>query len=760
MLINNNTHKLKDLVLKHMESKYYRPSRLGRLATIFEKEGFKFKDIRRATSILEAENSIIKNKMGDFVVLKVLKTGTGKISIHKKGFGFITPDLEDENNSSDYFVASDFAKGAYNGDRVEYQTFVSFYQKDKIDARVIAITERANNIVVGLVYKKEGQVILQSDDNKFMPQFKILNPEKVVDGNKVTCEIIKYLENGTVQVKIKEVLGHKNDPGVDILSQIYRHNIRMQFNDATMADATELAQEPKAENQPKSRRDLTKEILVTIDGKDSKDLDDAVSIIKLDNGNFELGVHIADVSHYVTEDSNLDKEALKRGNSTYLVDRVVPMLPAILSNGICSLNPSVIRLTISCKMEIDSKGKIVNYDIFPAFIKTTKRLNYDDVNAIFNKTASEETLTDHKKVLPTLKLALELSNILTKKRHDNGTLDFDLQEAKIKVDKFGNPVEIKAYPRDKAEQLIENLMVSANETIAHAINVKKLPFIYRIHEKPTPQKIIDFVKMVKFFGINTKTLSQKPTSGELQDLVDNFPEGPIAHIVKILLLRTMQKAKYSEKPVGHYGLALKDYTHFTSPIRRYSDLIVHRLLRKYLFEGNDNIDKAEELRKIHAIATQISECEVKSVECERAVNDMKKAQYFEQFVGKKFKGIIASVNSFGFFVEINSLFDGLVHSTKLTDDDYEFMPNSLQLIGLNTKRTFSLGQIIEVVVAGADRAEGKIDLELTEMTINPNLKKNRAFNSPKSTNNKKPSGIKLISAAPKTDIKTDPKTDK
>ncbi len=751
MLINNNTHKLKDLILKHMQSSFYRPSRLGRLATIFEKEGFKFRDIRRATSILEAENEIIKNKMGDFVLLKVLTTGTGKISIHKRGFGFISPDVEDENDGSDYFVARDFIKGAYNGDHVEYQTFVSFYQKDKIDARIIRIVERANNIVVGLVYKKEGQVILQSDDNKFMPEFQILNPEKVVDGNKVTCEIIKYLENGTVQVKIKEILGHKNDPGVDILSQIYRHNIRMNFSSEAMKEATDLGREPKITDQPKTRRDLTKEILVTIDGKDSKDLDDAISLIKLDNGNFELGVHIADVSHYVTAGSPLDIEALKRGNSTYLVDRVIPMLPAILSNGICSLNPNVIRLTVSCKMEIDNQGKIINYDIFPAFIKTTKRLNYDDVNAIFNKKASDEVLSDHQSVLPTLTLALELSKILTKKRHDNGTLDFDLQEAKIKVDKNGNPIEIKAYPRDKAEQLIENLMVSANETIAHAIHSKKLPFIYRIHEKPTPQKIIDFVKMIKFFGINTKTLPQKPTSGELQELVDNFPEGPIAHIVKILLLRTMQKAKYSEKPIGHYGLALKDYTHFTSPIRRYSDLIVHRLLRQYLFDKNDNVNKEEMLQEIHSIATQISETEVKSVECERAVNDMKKAQYFEQYIGKKFNGIIASVNSFGFFVEINSLFDGLVHSTKLTDDDYEFIPNSLQLIGMNTKRTFSLGQIIEVVVVGADRAEGKIDLELTDMTINPNLKKNRVFGSPKTTENKKPTGIKLISRAPKVE---------
>ncbi len=725
MLINNNTHKLKDLLVKYMEGEYYRPSRLGRLASAFEKEGFKFKDIRRALSILEAENLIIKNKLGDYVLLKILSTGTGKISVHKKGFGFIAPDDENENNQSDYFVGNDFIKGAYNGDRVEYQTFVSWYQKNKVDARVIKILERANNTVVGLVYKQEGQVLLKSDDNKFMPQFKILNPEKVVDGNKVLCEIIKYANNGVVQIKIKEVLGHANDPGVDILSQIYRHNIRLQFSDATMAEATALAQEPKAEDQPKTRRDLTKEILVTIDGKDSKDLDDAISLVKLENGNFELGVHIADVSHYVTEDSQLDKEALKRGNSTYLVDRVVPMLPAILSNGICSLNPNVIRLTISTKIEIDNNGQIVKYDIFPAFIKTTMRLNYTDVNAIFNNKASDETLADHKVVLPTLTLALELSKILTKKRHDNGTIDFDLQEAKIKVDKDGNPTSIKAYPRDKAEQLIENLMVTANETIAHAINSKKLPFIYRIHDKPTPQKIIDFVKMVKFFGINTKHISQKPDSRELQDLVSDFPDGPLSHIVKILLLRTMQKAKYSEKPTGHYGLALKDYTHFTSPIRRYSDLIVHRLLRKYLFDNNTAINKDEELRKIHAIATQISDCEVKSVECERAVNDMKKAQYFEQFVGQKFEGIVASVNSFGFFVEINSLFDGLVHSSKLTDDDYEFLPQSLQLVGLNTKKTFSLGQVVEVLVVGADRAEGKIDLELTNMKVNPNLKKNR-----------------------------------
>ena len=524
-----------------------------------------------------------------------------------------------------------------------------------------------------------------------------------------------YLENNVVKAEVLEILGHKNDPGIDILSVVYKYDIVPEFAPDALAQAAEISTELDTESY-EGRRDLRGETIVTIDGEDAKDLDDAVHVRKLDNGNYLLGVSIADVSYYVTEGSPLDREAYFRGTSVYLVDRVIPMIPHRLSNGICSLNPQVDRLTITCEMEISPKGDIVNHEIFPSVIKTTERMTYHNVNLIL-KGEDEELMKRYESLIPMFELMYELSQILRQSRYERGSIDFDLDEAKIIVDEYGFPTGVELRDRGIAERIIEDFMLAANETVAEHFHWMDVPFIYRVHEHPKPEKLERFYKLARALGYEIKGTKDHVHPKALQMITEAVQGKPEHAAINTMMLRSLQKAKYSEESLGHFGLAAEFYTHFTSPIRRYPDLIVHRLIRRYLFEQDLSNDTLTYYNSIMPeIGVQTSKRERDAIDAEREVEDMKKAEYMTQFIDEEFEGVISSVTKWGMYVELPNTVEGLVHVNDLTDDFYEFDEDNLALVGRRTKTVYKLGDIVKVVVAAASKEERTIDFQLVGMT--------------------------------------------
>ena len=460
------------------------------------------------------------------------------------------------------------------------------------------------------------------------------------------------------------------------------------------------------------RRDLRDQQIVTIDGADAKDLDDAVTVRKLDNGNYFLGVHIADVSYYVTENSILDKEAFERGTSVYLTDRVIPMIPQRLSNGICSLNPQVPRLTMSCEMEIDSTGKILSHEIFQSVIQTSERMTYSAVNAILEEEDSESIERYHD-LVPMFRLMKELHQILEAHRNHRGAINFEDREAKILVDSEGHPKDIELRERGVGERLIESFMLAANETVAEHFNRQKLPFIYRIHEQPKEEKMQRFFDFAAALGILVKGTKNTITPKDLQKVIQEVEEKPEAAVINTMLLRSMQQARYSEDNYGHYGLAAEYYTHFTSPIRRYPDLIVHRLIRTYSQDQSD-ATKEKWAEALPEIADHSSKMERRSVEAEREVDSMKKAEYMADKIGEEFDGIISSVTKFGIFIELPNTVEGMIHVNELKQDYFHFVENQLALVGERTRQTFKIGQKVRIKVVKSDPETREIDFELLE----------------------------------------------
>ena len=463
------------------------------------------------------------------------------------------------------------------------------------------------------------------------------------------------------------------------------------------------------ESELTGRTDLTSKMIFTIDGADTKDIDDAISLEIKDNI-YTLGVHIADVSHYVLENTALGDEAYSRGTSSYLADTVIPMLPHKLSNGICSLNEGVIRLTMSCVMDINQNGDIINYDIFPSFIKSRKKMTYDNVNEILE---NNKIPKGYEEYAETLKKMHELATILRKKKVSRGYIEFDIPEAKIIQDENGKAIDIKKRVQRSGEALIEDFMIAANETVATHISNMELPFIYRVHDLPNNDKIEDFLNLVKALGYNIKTNVKEITPKTMQKLLEKLKDKKEFYILSTLLLRSMKKAVYSKTNIGHFGLASKNYTHFTSPIRRFPDLTVHRLLKKYLIEKDYSISTINYLENsLVEIADHSSERELASTNAERDVNDMKMAEYMESHIGEEYDGIISSVTSFGFFVELPNLVEGLVHISTIKGDYYEYVPELLSLIGKSTKKTYRIGDKIKVKVINASKETAQIDFEI------------------------------------------------
>lgn len=631
----------------------------------------------------------------------------GVMRANKNGFGFVEVD----NLEDDIYISHDNMNGAIHDDIVLVE-ITSKMNLDRLEGRVLRIVERKVQRFIGLInFDSKGIGHITLDDNKVklnieVPKNKTMN---AVDGHKVVVELGKKINNsGCYEGEVTEIIGHINDPGVDILSIIYKYNINTDFPDDVKLEVSEMPMEVD-ERETKGRRDLRNEVIFTIDGDDTKDIDDAISIEKLPNGHYKLGVHIADVSYYVKEGSPLDNEAMERGTSVYLVDRVIPMLPHELSNGICSLNPNVDRLAMSCVMEFDSSGKQLDYEIFQSVIRSRIQMTYKKVNSILENNVVPEGYEPYEEKL---RLMAELAEILRKAKTKRGYIDFGVDEAKILVDEKCVPTNVVLRDRGIGENLIEDFMIAANECVATHIYFMNLPFIYRIHEYPKEEKIRNFLGFVSSLGykITGNVSDVKPTT--MQNILKQLQDKPEYKILSSLMLRSMQKAVYSPENLGHYGLASSCYTHFTSPIRRYPDTTVHRLLRTYLFEGKldmSTIKKWEE--KLVYVAEHSSAKERGAVDCEREVEDMKMAEYMEQHIGEKFIGMISSVTSFGMFVELDNLIEGLVPLRDMKDF-FHYDEEHMTLTGERTKVRYRIGDIVEVKVVRASKEDKTIDFEV------------------------------------------------
>ncbi|MDD6264397.1 MAG: ribonuclease R [bacterium] len=658
---------------------------------------------------LEDEVVVYHSNKNKYMMLEKSHLRKGVMRINKKGFGFV----EIENMDDDVYVAADNMNGAIHDDIVLVE-ITSKMTLDRLEGRVLKIIKRQVQRYIGeITFDEKGKGHIKLDDNKIklnieIPKDKALN---AVDGHKVVVELVKKLNNNLkYEGKVLEIIGHKNDPGVDILSIIYKYNINTVFPDEVKEEVSNINMEVLPE-ELKGRRDLRNQVIFTIDGDDTKDIDDAISIEKFASGHYKLGVHIADVSYYVKEGSPLDNEAMERGTSVYLVDRVIPMLPHELSNGICSLNPNVDRLAISCVMEFDSSGKQIDYEIFPSVIRSRIQMTYKKVNSILEKNVVPE---GYEPYADTLKIMAELASILRKAKVKRGYINFDIDEAKILVDENCKPTEITVRERGTGENLIEDFMIAANECVATHIYFMNLPFIYRVHEVPKEEKIRSFLGFVSNLGYQVPgdIKDTKPTT--MQRILKALEDKPEYKILSSLLLRCMQKAVYRPENLGHYGLASSCYTHFTSPIRRYPDTTVHRLLRTYLFENkldNSTIRKWEE--KLVYIAEHSSERERASVDCEREVEDMKMAEYMESHIGEEFEGMISSVTSFGMFVELDNLVEGLVPLRDMPDF-FVYDEERMTLTGEKSHVKYSIGERVLVKVVRASKEDKTIDFEIVK----------------------------------------------
>ncbi len=665
------------------------------------------KEFSDALRELEDSYEIYRSNKNRYMLLENSNLRKGILRMNKKGFGFVEVSGEEE----DIFIAPDNINKALNNDTVIVE-ILNKNSGEKREGRIVKTLERDLSTIVGEIYFKKDKGYIIPDDKKLDIQLEIDRDKShgAVDGHKVVVKILRNITKNRYKGEVVRIIGHKNDPGVDILSIVCKYEINDTFPEEVIEELDSIPEEVR-EQDKKGRKDLTDVTIFTIDGDDTKDIDDAISVEKLKNGNYKLGVHIADVSYYVKEGSPLDKEAMDRGTSVYLVDRVIPMLPHKLSNGICSLNPGVERLAISCVMEIDNNGKTVDYEIFPSIIKSRLQMTYKKVNQVIEKNEIPE---GYEPFVNDLKLMDELSQIIRKAKINRGYIDFDVDEAKIIVDENCHPTDIVLRNRGRGENLIEDFMIQANECVATHIFYMDLPFIYRVHEYPKEEKIRDFISFVQSLGytvkFNTKDISPKA----IQNLINQLKDKKEFKVLSSLLLRNMQKAIYLPQNLGHYGLASKCYTHFTSPIRRYPDTTVHRLLRTYLFNddmSNQTINKWQE--KLVYIAENSSFKERESVECEREVEDMKMAEYMEDHIGEEYKGIISGVTNFGMFIQLDNLVEGLIHVNDMKDY-FSFDEVTQSLIGERTKEKFSLGDEVLIKVKAASKEAKTIDFELVK----------------------------------------------
>ena len=648
------------------------------------------------------------DKKKKYLLLENSHLVKGTLSLNEKGFGFIIINKD----SKDVYVNEKNINGAQDGDLVLFEYLNK--DKERPEGRIIKTIKRNYEPLVGEVILVDGEYFVKPDKkgaNIYIPRD---NLNGAVEGHKV---VVTPLKEGNRVGKITKIIGHKNDVGVDILSFVYEYNFSPSFPDEVVEELDDipsyLTEEEINKELSSGRRDLRSEEIFTIDGSDTKDIDDAISLSKLDDGKYKLGVHIADVSYYVKEGTKLDDEAYFRGTSVYLVDRVLPMLPHKLSNGICSLNENEDRFAFSCEMIIDDKGDIGHYEIFKSIIRSRKKMTYEEVNKILEENTTSE---DYKPFEKTLLLMNELSKILRKKMIRRGYIEFESTEAKIKVDENCHPTHIESRVQRSGEELIENFMIAANETVASSIYYKNLPGIYRVHDKPDEKRLGEFMKFLSLHGyvVNGKNKIDNPK--DLQHILSQLEEVPEVRVLHDMAIRSQAKAVYSDINIGHFGLGSKCYSHFTSPIRRYPDLILHRLLKEYNYNYSDRIisERKEEL-PIECEHCSIREQEAQN--CERDVDKMKKAEYMMDHIGEVYDGIISGVVEFGFFVELENTIEGLVKAESIKGDYYVFDNDLMALIGKNSKKKYSFGDKVKVKVTRADKDKSEIDFEIYDDKI-------------------------------------------
>lgn len=706
-------------LLDYMKEQAYKPMTYKELEKQFNlTSAEEFNDLLKLLVKLEDEGKIIRTRNERYGLPERMDLVRGRIQAHAKGFAFLIP--EDTDHPDVYINANDL-KSAMNGDTVLLKVTSRSTTGGRMEGEVERIITRAVTQVVGILDLKESFAFVIPDDNRinkdiFIPKSKTMGG---VSGQKVVVKIVTYPEGrSSAEGEVIEILGHVNDPGVDILSIIRKHELPEKFPDEVMEEALAAPETiNEADIKKQKRRDLRDEVIVTIDGADAKDLDDAVHVKVLENGNYLLGVHIADVGYYVPEKSMLDQEAYRRGCSVYLVDRVIPMLPHRLSNGICSLNPKVDRFTLSCEMEFDAKTlKRVRHDIFTSVIKTTERMTYSDVRKLLeanDENPEQELMEKYAHLLQNFKTMEVLARGLRKKRMKRGAIDFDFDEAKILVDEAGKPIDIVKRERTIAESIIEEFMLAANETVAEHFFWLKYPFLYRIHEEPDQEKLMKFMTIAANFGHTVKGIGNTIHPKALQGLLAEIEGTKEATVISTMMLRSMKQAKYDPQSLGHYGLAAEFYSHFTSPIRRYPDLVIHRIIRETIENGGQLTEKRQEA--LHArmpdIAQQSSQRERVAVEAERDTEKLKKCEYMLDKIGEEFDGIISSVTSFGIFIELENTVEGLIRLSDLTDDYYHFHEDQMVLVGERTSNTYRIGDEVKIIVKNVNMIDYTIDFQ-------------------------------------------------
>ncbi len=696
---------MKEQVLKLLENIHEAKD----LITINDMLGFttaeELKELSDTLDELVDEYIVFKTKKDKYILLKNCPNlKIGKFSANKKGFGFVILNKED-----DLYIGKEDMNGAIQDDIVLAEVI---RKGVKPEGHIIRIIKRDLHNLVGEIIETKKGLGVKLDEEKLDLELKIDKDslKNCVPGHKVLIKLVKELGKKRYLAKIIKILGHKDDPGMDILSIAYKYQIDPDFGSEVEEELQEIPTEVK-ESELISRRDLTNWQIFTIDGDHTKDIDDAISLTK-EEENYILGVHIADVSNYVKENTALGDAAYERGTSNYLANTVIPMLPHKLSNGICSLNEGVIRLTMSCVMKISPAGKIIDYDIFESYIKSSKKMTYSKVNDILMRDIVDPEYTPF---VNTLKEMNKLAHILRKEKIARGYIDFNLSEPEIIQDENGKAIDVVKVIREDGEKMIEDFMIAANETVASHIYNMDLPFIYRVHGEPKSEKIDDFVNLLKLLGyqLQTRVIDLNPKT--MQNILKELDDKPEFSILSSMLLRSMKKAEYSKENTGHFGLASKAYTHFTSPIRRFPDLTVHRLLKKYLVEKDFSMQTIDYLNNsLVTIAEHSSEREVASQEAERDVADMKMAEYMEEHIGECYNAIIDSVTSYGFYVELENLVEGLVHVNNLKGDYYEYVPELLSLIGKSTKKTYRIGDKVYVRCINASKETSLIDFEIVE----------------------------------------------
>ncbi|MDM8127246.1 ribonuclease R [Paraclostridium benzoelyticum] len=703
---------LKQKLLGLISEAAYNPLKKEELAMIFDIHHTEMPMFYNFLDELVESGYLILTKKGKYTSPNQMGLFVGKLVSHKKGFGFVESD---EEYTQDLFIPADSLNGAMHNDRVIAEITTPATDEKRAEGRIIKVVERAITDVVGTFQESKNFGFVLPDNKKFNKD--IFIPKKFFNGargnDKVVCRITQWpTEDRKPEGKIIEILGQKGDRYVEIASVIREHGLPEEFPKKVLDEAEKVAIEIPQEEIDR-RLDLRDMNIFTIDGEDAKDLDDAVSIEVLDNGNYKLGVHIADVTHYVKEKSKLDKEALKRATSVYLVDKVIPMLPKTLSNGVCSLNPFEDKLTLSVFMEIDHKGDVVKHDIKETIINSKARMTYTEVSDILEKD-DEKLKKTFAKVADDFFNAEKLARILMKRREKRGAIDFDFPEAKIILNNDGDVVDIKQYERRISNRIIEEFMLITNETVAEHFFWLNMPFVYRVHETPAHEKIETLNKFISTFGYVIKGDLESVHPKALQGIIEQIHGKTEEKAISTIMLRSLKQARYSPECVGHFGLAAQYYSHFTSPIRRYPDLQIHRIIKEFL-NGKISQKRQDQLAQIVDYAsTQSSEREREAELAERDVKDIYKARYMEDRVGEEFIGIVSSVTSFGMFIELDNTVEGLVRLADMSDDYYIFDENTFTILGERTKKMYRIGDVVKIKVEKVNVDFKEIDFKLLE----------------------------------------------